>query len=224
MQVYLSVLSPNRFNLGSLLQGFAIALGYLYSSVAMSMIHPNNARAVLAAGCLLGGMEDLCRYSYEMYRQSISVDTIGSWIELVDSLSPSGDGSSTPDVPKPSIFGFYGERLRDDLYHFLVESLPDILGVRQPPTSTEAGNETNGREVLLDIYSRLPFDLFKTAVESPTFRIGGSILPRPVFHLLMLFSQILQVRTKQGSSSPKTLLIYASVVLPAAQGQKRRWF
>lgn len=146
-------------------QGFAVALGYLYSSVSANSLDSSNARAVLAAACLLGGMDDLCSYAYQACRDSISVETINEWIDFVDSLTPS-DGTVTPsELTKPTIFGPYAAQLRTDVLHFLVVTLPSILEV-QSPTST-------GRETLLQVLARVPFDLFKYTVESPTFLIGS---------------------------------------------------
>ncbi|KAF5386844.1 hypothetical protein D9615_001880 [Tricholomella constricta] len=152
-------------------EGFAIALGYLYSAVSLNLIRPQNARAVLAAGCLLGGMEDLCRYAYEACRQSISVETIGGWVEFIDSIPSSADGSTTPNLPKTSIFGLYAQRLKDDVFRFLVDTLPEFLEVHQA-SSESSTSGPQGRDVLLQIYSRVPFEMFKTAVESPSFRVG----------------------------------------------------
>ncbi|TFK42977.1 hypothetical protein BDQ12DRAFT_677120 [Crucibulum laeve] len=152
-------------------EGFAIALGYLYSAVSLRLIRPDNARAVLAAGCLLGGMDDLCQYAYEACRQSISVDTIGGWLEFIDAIPAPGDGTSTPNLPPTSVFGLYAQRLRDDVFHFLVVTLPEVLEVQNAPQDASAG--PSGRDVLLQVYSRVPFEMFKTAVESPTFQIGS---------------------------------------------------
>ena len=136
------------------------ALGYLYSAVSLSLVRPENARAVLAAACLLGGMDDLSQYAYTACRQSISVDTIGAWLDFVDAL-PAGDGSATPAT---SVFGQYAQRLRNDVFHFLVVTLPEVLEVQ---------GSGGGRDTLLQIYARVPFELFKTAIESPTFVIGA---------------------------------------------------
>ncbi|KAG7452684.1 uncharacterized protein BT62DRAFT_998704 [Guyanagaster necrorhizus] len=158
-------------------EGFAIALGYLYSSVSLSLIRPDNARAVLAAGCLLGGTDDLCQFAYETCRRAINVSTIGSWLEFVDTLPPSSpDGSSTPDIPPVTVFGHFAQRIRDDVFHFLVVTLPEVLEVQTTPDSvppTPSGSGPSGREVLLQVFSRVPFEMFKAAVESPTFNIGS---------------------------------------------------
>ncbi|KAL5529114.1 hypothetical protein ACEPAG_5088 [Sanghuangporus baumii] len=142
-----------------------LALGYLYSSVSLNNLSPLNARAVLSAGCLLGGMEELCSYAYQACRESISVDTINEWVDFVDSLSPS-DGSATPSEVqhRPNILGPYADQLRSDVFNFLVVTLPSVLDVH----STTG----NGRDTLLGIFSRLGFDLFKSAIESPMFQIG----------------------------------------------------
>ncbi|KAI0928039.1 hypothetical protein AcW1_005410 [Taiwanofungus camphoratus] len=162
-------------------EGFAIALGYLYSSVSLNLIRPENARAVLAAGCLLGGMDDLCSYAYEVCRQSITVDSISGWLDFVDSIPSPSDGTSTPIEqhqmpPRTAVFGPYAQRLKDDIFNFLVVTLPNMLNVggQMTPVTPHADGDTSdaGRDTLLQIFARVPFDLFKAAVESPTFQIG----------------------------------------------------
>ena len=150
------------------------ALGYLYSSVSLNSLTPNNARAVLAAGCLLGGMDDLCAYAYQACKDSITVETIKEWIDFVNSLPSPTDGTTSPsELPSTSIFGPYESQLRNDVFHFLVVTLPTILDIHQVQSpSQNAANSGQGRETLLQIFSRVPFDLFKNAIESPTFQIG----------------------------------------------------
>jgi len=152
-------------------EGFAIALGYLYSTISLNLIRSDNSRAVLAAGCLLGGMDELCRYAYGVCRQSMSVETIGSWLEFVDTMPPHTDGTVAPELPSASIFGQYAQTLRDDVFHFLVVTLPEVLEVQRPHQDPSSG--PSGRDVLLQIYSQVPFEMFKSAVESPTFVIGS---------------------------------------------------
>ena len=167
------------------------ALGYLYSPVSLNLIRPDNARGVLAAGCLLGGMQELCEHSYEACRQSITQATIHEWLGFVESVSftPSQNGSTSPQVNVQSItstttvFGPYAQRLRDDVLEYLVVTLPATLNVHKrapangsvspsPESTSPSSQNTSGREVLLDVFSRVPFDLFKAAVESPAFQIG----------------------------------------------------
>lgn len=165
-----------------------IALGYLYSAVSLSLIRPENARAVLAAGCLLGRMDDLCNYAYEVCRQSITVDNISSWLEFVDSMPSASDSSSRPMTPidqhqntqsRTAIFGLYAQRLRDDVFNFLVVTLPNMLNVgalASPASPHPDGVQSDaGRDTLLQVFARVPFDLFKAAVESPTFQIGARV-------------------------------------------------
>ncbi|PCH38457.1 hypothetical protein WOLCODRAFT_136290 [Wolfiporia cocos MD-104 SS10] len=163
--------------------GFAIALGYLYSSVTLQMINPQNARATLAAGCLLGRMDELCNYAYEVCRQSITLDNIAEWLEFVDAIPNPSDGSSTPVEPhqlppsRTAVFGPYAQRLRDDVFHFLVVTLPHMLnvgGLTTPASPHPDGQPSDaGRDTLLQVFARVPFDMFKAAVESPTFQIGS---------------------------------------------------
>lgn len=157
-------------------------MGYLYSAESLNSLRPENARAVLAAACLLGGMEDLCGYAYELCRQSINVENIAEWLEFVEAIPSPSDGTSTPIEPhqmsqnRTAVFGIYAQRLKDDVFHFLVVRLPAILNVGSQSTpatpQTEGPASDAGRDTLLQIFARVPFDLFKTAVESPTFQIG----------------------------------------------------
>lgn len=141
------------------------------------MIQPSNARAVLAAGCLLGGMEDLCAFAYDVCRRSLSVETVDQWLHFVNKLPTSRDGSGTPDLPQTSVFGLYAQRLRDDVFQFLV-TLPEVLENAPPQQDASSGSAaSSARDVLLQVYSRVPFELFKSAVESPTFRIGECFRP-----------------------------------------------
>jgi len=160
------------------------ALGYLYSPVSLNMINPQNARAVLAAGCLLGRMDDFCNYAYEVCRQTITVDNISSWLEFVDTIPTPSDGTSTPveqhQLPpsRTAVFGPYAQRLRDDIFNFLVVTLPHMLNVGGQATPASPHPDGNvppdaGRETLLQVFALVPFDMFKAAVESPTFQIGS---------------------------------------------------
>ncbi|EJF62589.1 hypothetical protein DICSQDRAFT_135558 [Dichomitus squalens LYAD-421 SS1] len=166
-------------------EGFHHALAYLYSAAALASIRPENARAVLAAACLLGRMDDLCNYAYEVCRQSISLDTLPSWLEFVDSVPAPSDGSSTPIVEqhqhlRTAVFGSYAQRLRDDVFNFLIVTLPNLVnfgGQATPTTPLPESSSTPtdaGRDTLLQVFARVPFDLFKAAVESPTFQLGST--------------------------------------------------
>lgn len=173
-------------------EGFAIALGYLYSPVSLNLIRPDNARGVLAAGCLLGGMHELCEHAYESCRQSITQTTIHEWLEFVESVSytlpQSAPASPQVNVQSitstTSVFGPYAHRLREDVLEYLVVTLPAALNILQrgpangtvspsPEPHSPPSQHGSGRDALLDVFSRVPFDLFKTAVESPAFQIGS---------------------------------------------------
>jgi len=136
-------------------------------------------------------MQELCEYAYEACRQSITQTTINEWLEFVESVSytqPQND-SASPSVnvqsitSTTSVFGPYAPRLRHDVLEYLVVTLPAALNIHQrdpangnvspsPDSPSPSSQYGPGRNTLLDIFSRVPFDLFKTAVESPTFQIG----------------------------------------------------
>lgn len=122
-------------------------------------------------------MEDLCQYAYEICRRSLSVETIGSWLQFVESVpQSSANGAASPEV-LPTVFGHYAQRLREDVFHFLVVTLPEVLEVRQQTPQPDAAPGTSGRDILLQVYAQVPFELFKSAVESPTFNIGTLLIP-----------------------------------------------
>lgn len=135
-------------------------------------------------------MQDLCDYAYEACRESITQTTINEWLEFVESVSytPTQNGSSSPSMnvqaitSTTSVFGPYGQRLRHDVLEYLVVTLPAALNIHHGPTNgtvspspgspSQSSQHNTGRDTLLNIFSRVPFDLFKTAIESPTFQIG----------------------------------------------------
>lgn len=141
------------------------ALGYLYSSISSSNITKANARGVLAAACLLEGMDDLCNIAYQQCRDSITLDTIQDWVEFVSTLSGNSDGTQSPlnEVQRPTVLGPYATRLRADVLDFLITDLPKVCG-----------NTPEGRRSMLNVFARVPFELFKATLESPAFLIGTS--------------------------------------------------
>jgi len=118
-------------------------------------------------------MDDLCEYAYEACTRSITVDNITQWVEFIDTIPPHPDGPPVAGLPTTSVFGSYGQRLRADTFNYLVTTLPNVLGVNQQPSAQQDSPQPHeGRDVLLEIYSCVPFEIFKAAVESPTFQIG----------------------------------------------------
>ncbi|KAG8753585.1 hypothetical protein FRC14_005896 [Serendipita sp. 396] len=168
------------------LEAMAMTLGYLYSYQASRSLSQANARAVLASACLLGGLDDLCERAYATCKDSIRVDTIEEWLAWIDAHpsplahSPSASAVSTPrspspqssqEGPGPSIYGPYAQLLRNDVLDFLVVSLPTTLLTENESNKSEATAEAT--EALLRIFSRVSFDIFKSAMESPNFVIGS---------------------------------------------------
>jgi len=157
-------------------ESFTLAVGYLYSSTALNGINPSNARSVLAAGCLLGGMDELCHRAYEVCRVSIGTETIESWLTFIQRVGPSQEdpssGRATPVsaqmTPLSGLFNSYSSRLRDDVLQFLIVDLPAQLHAFAPDQQNNQGLES-----LILVYSYVPFDIFKKAVESPLLAIGS---------------------------------------------------
>jgi len=153
------------------------------------MLRPNNARAVLAAACFLGGLPDLCSYAYDTCRSSIAVDTIDEWLQFVETIPPPPEEGRPVDVPS-SVFGPYAAKLRADVFHFLVVTLPQTLQAFPAATSDGADGRAAGLDNLLHVYARVPFDIFKHAVESPEFPIGEA-------SVVLLGSNVLNAHASQ---------------------------
>lgn len=137
-------------------------------------------------------MQELCEHAYEACRQSITQATVQEWLEFVESVSsytPPQNGSASPQVnvqsitSTTSVFGPYAQRLRDDVLEYLVVTLPAALNILQrgpsngavspsPESHSPSPQHGSGRDTLLDVFSRVPFEMFKAAIESPAFQIG----------------------------------------------------
>ena len=125
---------------------FIVALSYLYSGEAVHKITPANARGVLAASCLLGGMDDLANQAYLIALQSIDATTVIDWVNFVESL-PRSDGTRTPSQAqqRPSVLGAYAPALREAVFNFLILRLPAELNLESD----------EGRNILLDVFTQL---------------------------------------------------------------------
>jgi hypothetical protein len=110
----------------------------------------------------------------------MNVDSIAEWLKFVDSPATSSDGMSPADMHSTSVFGIYAQRLRDDIFNYLVVTLPNALEVHSAsPAEPGLSQDTSDRDTLLRVFSLVPFDMFKTAVESPTFQIGTPVCGYP---------------------------------------------
>ncbi|CAE6515580.1 unnamed protein product [Rhizoctonia solani] len=150
-------------------EAIAVALGYLYSPYQVGLVNPSNARSVVAAACLLGGMPELADIAFECCRASISASTIVDWVNFVESMPPPPPSDATPTYPQgqTSVFGPYLNQFRELVYSYLIVTLPNVLHAFVAP---EGGD---GWDELLGIYSQLPFDTLKQAIEAPAFPAGS---------------------------------------------------
>ncbi|KEP55582.1 BTB/POZ domain protein [Rhizoctonia solani 123E] len=150
-------------------EAIAVALGYLYSPYQVGLVNPSNARSVVAAASLLGGMPELADLAFECCRASISANTIVDWVNFVESMPPPPASDATPtNYPQgqTSVFGPYLTQFRDLVYGCLIVTLPNVLHAFTVP------EDGNGWDELLAIYTPLPFDTLKQALESPAFPAG----------------------------------------------------
>lgn len=137
-------------------------------------------------------MDELSNYAYQLCLQSLSPDTILDWLNFLESI-PATDAQGHPDPS--TVFGPYAKQLRQDILNFLTVSLPLTLSAFPPgelspisPSGITTNDSTPGQEDLLRVYARLPFDLFKRALESPQFPLCESRLFFPSLTKLIGFT------------------------------------
>jgi len=140
------------------LQSFAIALGYLYASTSINLVSPTNARSVLATACLLGGMDELCAYAYELCKTSISVETIDDWLDFLQTLSPppsaSGSGAVSPTTVTAPNLPPLPPNLHE-LHHTPFDVAPPPTNGILPPSSSSSVFGPYGPRLRHDVFQFL---------------------------------------------------------------------
>lgn len=106
---------------------------------------PSNARAVLAAAYLFGSPA-LVQRAYAVCSSSLSADNVAQYVNWLDQRIPNSANGFSAD------YGEYSQRLRSDIVNFLIRTLPNSVG--------------SNRQALIDAYAGLPYELFKSCVES----------------------------------------------------------
>ncbi|QRV86199.1 hypothetical protein RhiJN_14217 [Ceratobasidium sp. AG-Ba] len=146
-------------------EAIAVALGYLYSPYQVGLVNPGNARSVVAAACLLGGMPELAEIAFEYCRASISPSTIVDWVNFIESMPPGAPQDAAAAYPQgqTTVFGPYLTQFRDLVYGYLIVTLPNALHTFASP------EQGSGWDELLSVYTQLPFETLKHAIESPAF-------------------------------------------------------
>ncbi|WVQ74493.1 hypothetical protein IAR50_004094 [Cryptococcus sp. DSM 104548] len=157
-----------------------ICLQHLYNP-SLGLIQPGNARAVLATAFLFGGMPELVHQAYFITRDSIdannAVDLV-HWLGVP--LEPAMYGQQPPakasngvqsgeggisawlDNPYPR-YGEWTVRLKHDVINYLLNDLPERV--------VQEGKLATPDNALVATYSLLPYELFKSLVESPDLPI-----------------------------------------------------
>nr|ODN85210.1 hypothetical protein L203_05162 [Cryptococcus depauperatus CBS 7841] len=160
-----------------------IALQHLYAP-SLNLIHPNNARAVLATAFLFGGMPEVIHRSYLVIRDSLDASNVANLVHWLGSPSESsvmygskttnGQAASTKDGENgislwlDDSFPQYREwtvRLKHNVLDYLLRVLPEQV--------VQEGKLASPDSSLLIAYSHLPYDLFKSLVESSEFPIAS---------------------------------------------------
>ncbi|KAL1409555.1 hypothetical protein Q8F55_003540 [Vanrija albida] len=157
-----------------------IAIQHLYHP-STHIVTPENARSVLAAAYLFGGMPELVQHAYSVASESISASNVVDYVHWLDAGSrrPAANGFAFGSVgapapappsgvwadPATAPYGEWSARLRSDVLTFLIRTLPAQLHA----SGGEGTLATDAR--LLAAYAPLPFDLFKHCVEAPELPI-----------------------------------------------------
>ncbi|WWD16618.1 hypothetical protein CI109_101047 [Kwoniella shandongensis] len=167
-----------------------IALQHLYNP-CQRHVSPSNSRSVLATAFLLGGMPELVHHAYTICRDTLDSTNINEYVNWIGSSSANHlngfrdastmygsvkvqDGQATVQRSSESEGSIwaeeshprYGEwtiRLKHDIADFLLRVLPEQIG--------EEGKSLTNDPRLLSTYVNLPYDLFKSCVESPDLPI-----------------------------------------------------
>lgn len=113
---------------------------------------PSNARAVFATAYLFRSSA-LAQRAYAVCCSSLSAENVGEYITWLDQRIPNSANGFSAD------YGEYAARLRSDIVNFLVRTLPGSAGPKSP--------------ALVDAYAALPYELFKSCVESPELPIDA---------------------------------------------------
>lgn len=117
---------------------------------ANDLVTASNARAVLATAYLFGSPA-LVQRAYAVCSSSLSADNVVQYVNWLDQRIPHTANGFAAD------YGEYSSRLRSDIVNFLIRTLPGNVGPKS--------------QALVDVYAALPYELFKSCVESPDFPI-----------------------------------------------------
>lgn len=162
-------------------------------------------------------MPELADIAFDCCRASISPSNIVDWVHFLESMPPVHPPDATPAYPQgqTSVFGPYLAQFRDLVYGYLMITLPGVL---QAFTASEEGG---GWDELLSIYSQLPFDTLKHAVESPAFPAGSyrafvSLLLRVIDRsfagsdqVRFRFAKAVIAQRKQGAAGTEETVVLA---------------
>lgn len=122
----------------------------LITGPANDLVTASNARAVLATAYLFGSPA-LVQRAYAVCSSSLSADNVAQYVNWLDQRIPNSANGFSAD------YGEYSQRLRSDIINFLIRTLPNSVG--------------SNRQALVDAYAALPYELFKSCVESPDLPI-----------------------------------------------------
>lgn len=134
---------------------------------------------------------DLCRTL--MYNLTNPTE-IADWFTFLETTSSTphqlySPPSPTSDAPQ-LLYGPAAYHLRHQLMHYLTQSLPTLLaafgssqgsppvqpaangGMNYTASSSTPSSSTNGQQALIQVYAVLPFNVFKSVIESAEFPPG----------------------------------------------------
>ncbi|OCF34685.1 hypothetical protein I316_03728 [Kwoniella heveanensis BCC8398] len=153
-----------------------IALQHLYNP-SQHLINVHNARSVLSTSYLFGGVPELTHHAYTVIRSSFDPDNISEYVQWL-SIDPAlygaefrngGASAGLTDIwsdTSSSGGGRYGDwtaRLKQDVLEYLLHALPSQI------MSDKSSLIADPR--LLSVYSKLPYELFKSLIENPKLPI-----------------------------------------------------
>ncbi|WVQ78754.1 hypothetical protein IAT38_000841 [Cryptococcus sp. DSM 104549] len=185
-----------------------ITLQHLYSP-SLHLVHPGNARSVLATAYLFGGMPELVHHAYYVSRDSLDASNVNDFVYWLGGAAEAsstmfgsvavangqeagqknGDGDVAAWLEEANpLYGEWTVRLKHDVLDYLLRVLPEKV--------VEAGSLSSLENPLLIAYAHLPYALFKFCVESPN-------VPIPSLQERFAFAKrVIAQRKKLAAASP----------------------
>jgi hypothetical protein len=180
------------FDANITVEALNLCLCYLYSPISIRIhITPGNVKGVFATAYYLQlhALSNYCcaEVASGSLKELRDAEAFASWFNFLDvgsrmmarssQMNSSNGGSTGANSPSLDLtglvveipYGQLGKRLNDELMTRLIEHLPRELLATPDSKGKGAIASANGLKTLIDILASVPFNIFKSALESSSF-------------------------------------------------------